>query len=661
MRKHLFGALVLLVGTLLAGSAWAQCGTIDEIQQYDPVTGAPTSVCIGQVVTVTGDIFVLKGTYNTGTHYILGATGGIQFYASAAPPLNYGDRVEVTGMVTTYFGEIEIDSPTITILPGGTVPVPTDTPIADLVNPFDYEQVGNFASVPGFVDGAGSNPFNLHNGAGDTIIVYVDSDTGIDLSGLGNGDEIRVVSPVTVYNGLIELKPRKQSDIITNYPVIESIDCDNWAPLAGEPVTVSASIFDPVGSMTIASATLYYRNSDGSGTGTWSSVPMVNTTGDTYEGVIPAPHTNSQVDFYLQTMDGDGLTTKNPGAAPGVFRFFAIGTQSIYAVQWAHPDSVYQGSAYRDKPVNVEALVTAGTGQVQADSKFILQEPLPYDPAIHGAGVGDPGTYKWGGVLVYEGTAANFVLRGDQVRVGGIVDEYYGLTEVNPHTPTAVYLISYGNELPPPSRARTRVLSDNSLDDGNGNLGEAYESVWIKTYYSQVIDRIMDTGGTTLLAWLISDTGARPDSCHVDPYVTLSYDPTIGDVVLVEGFMDFYYSRNIIPLSDEYITLTDLTGVGDQLPVEPAGGGLRVYPNPFNPKTEIRFRVNRNELTQLNIYDIRGQLVSKLVDERLAPQEYRFTWDGSDLNGQRVSSGTYFARLRIGTEVMQVQKVTILK
>jgi DNA/RNA endonuclease YhcR with UshA esterase domain len=661
MRKHLFGALVLLVGTLLAGSAWAQCGTIDEIQQYDPVTGAPASPCTGQVVTVTGDIYVVKGTYNTGTHYILGATGGIQFFAAAAPPLTYGDKVEVTGTVSAFQGEIQLGSPTITILPGGTVPVPTDTPIADLVNPFDYEQVGNFASVPGFVDGAGSNPFNLHNGAGDTIIVYVDSDTGIDLSGLANGDEIRVVSPVTVFNGLIELKPRKQSDLITNYPVIEGIDCDNWAPLAGEPVTVSASIFDPVGSMTIASATLYYRNSDGSGTGTWSSVPMVNTSGDNYEGVIPAPHTNSQVDFYLQTLDGDGLTTKNPGAAPGVFRFFAIGTQSIYAVQWAHPDSVYQGSAYRDKPVNVEAVVTAGTGQVQADSKFILQEPLPYDPAIHGAGVGDPGTYKWGGVLVYEGTAANFVLRGDRVRVGGIVDEYYGLTEVNPHTPTAVYLISYGNELPPPSRAHTRVLSDNSLDDGNGNLGEAYESVWIKTYYSQVIERIMDSGGTTLLAWLISDTGARADSCHVDPYVTLSYDPTIGDVVLVEGFMDFYYSRNIIPLADEYITLTDLTGVGDQLPVEAAGGGLRVYPNPFNPKTEIRFRVNRNELTQLNIYDIRGQLVSKLVDERLTPQEYRITWDGSDLNGQRVSSGTYFARLRIGTEVMQVQKVTILK
>jgi DNA/RNA endonuclease YhcR with UshA esterase domain len=651
----------LLCGTLLAGLAWAVCDTIDEIQQYDPVTGAPASPCPGMVVTVTGDIYVIKGTYNTGTHYILGATGGISFFAAAAPPLTYGDRVEVTGTVSTFQGEIQLATPTITIIPGGSVPVPTDTPIADLVNPFDYEQVGNFVSVPGFVDAAGSNPFNLHNGAGDTIIVYIDSDTGIDFSGLANGDEIRVVSPVTVYNGLVELKPRKQSDLVTNYPVIEGIDCDNWAPLASEPVAVSASIFDPVGSGTITSATLYYRDSDGSGTGSWSTVAMVNTSGDTYEATIPAPHGNSQVDFYLETTDGDALTTKNPGAAPGVFLSFAVGTTSIYAMQWAHPDSVYQGSAYRDKPVNIEGIVTAGTGQVQADSKFILQEPLTYHPIIHGPGVGDPGTYKWSGALVYEGTAANFVLRGDQVRVGGIVDEYFGLTEVNPHTPTAVYLLSYGNDLPPATRATTRNLSDNTLDDGNGNLGEAYESVWIRTNYAQVVDRIMDGGGTVLLAWLISDTGARADSCHVDPYVTLSYDPTIGDVVLIEGFMDFYYSRNIIPLADEYITLTGFTAVGDQLPVEPAGGGLRVYPNPFNPKTEIRFMVNRNELTQLNIYDIRGQLVSTLVNDRLAPQEYRITWDGSDLSGQRVSSGTYFARLRIGTEVMQVQKVTILK
>jgi flagellar hook assembly protein FlgD len=95
--------------------------------------------------------------------------------------------------------------------------------------------------------------------------------------------------------------------------------------------------------------------------------------------------------------------------------------------------------------------------------------------------------------------------------------------------------------------------------------------------------------------------------------------------------------------------------------MQPAGGFTGIVPNPFNPKTEINFVLNRDNLTQLNIYDLRGQLVKVLVNEMLPAQEYKFFWDGSDLNGQRVSSGTYFARLRIGSEVMQVHKLMMVK
>jgi len=115
------------------------------------------------------------------------------------------------------------------------------------------------------------------------------------------------------------------------------------------------------------------------------------------------------------------------------------------------------------------------------------------------------------------------------------------------------------------------------------------------------------------------------------------------------------------PVRDEDI-LFGITGVGDTTPqLLPAGGFVGVSPNPFNPRTEIEFVLTRPNLAQLNVYNLRGQLVRSLVNGRLEAGTYPVVWDGTDDAGSRMGSGTYFARLRIGAEVMQVQKLTLVK
>ena len=77
--------------------------------------------------------------------------------------------------------------------------------------------------------------------------------------------------------------------------------------------------------------------------------------------------------------------------------------------------------------------------------------------------------------------------------------------------------------------------------------------------------------------------------------------------------------------------------------------------------TTIKFVVNRTNLVQLNVYNIRGEKVRTLVQDRLPANEYSLVWDGTNDAGQSVASGTYFARLRIGAEVMQVRQMTLVK
>jgi hypothetical protein len=635
----------LVVLALTAGVAAAQ--TIDEIQEYNPADGSPASPYVGQTVTVTGTVYVTAGTYNNGTHYIQGATGGISFFQSGTG-LQLGDQVEVTGTVGDFSGEIQIESPSITTTGSGDVPAPTPYTPAEVVD--DYELVGNFVSVIGTVTSKEGSQFTLGTGGEEDLIVYIDSTTGIDLGAVQVGDEYQVISPVVVFNGLIELKPRFQADLIEDptgdtLPVISDVTADNFVPLQSTPVTISASITDNSG---VQSATLYHRDADADGPlGSWMSVAMTSAGGDLYEATIPGGHAGSEIEYYLEATDDGAQTVTLPGDAPDGFYELAVGLTSIYEMQYVHPDSANQDSEYLDRVVNVGGVVTAGTGEAGAPSRFVVQaqEEGPY------------GGYAYGGILVYEGSATYEYFRGDVVEIGGYGEEYFGLTEIEPHNPDAVNLVAFGSELPPASRVSTGVLADDTLEDGDGIDGEAWESVWVKTFAAQVVDTL------GFGEYIVSDTGARADSVVVDPAVDLTYVPTIGDVIFAEGYVDYEFGAfQVTPIADEFVTLTEWTGVEDETPqVQAAGGFESIYPNPFNPATKINFVLNRDELTQLNIYNLRGELVRSLVNERLPMGTYQLSWDGKDAGGQSVASGAYFARLRIGKEVLQVRKLSLVK
>ncbi len=74
------------------------------------------------------------------------------------------------------------------------------------------------------------------------------------------------------------------------------------------------------------------------------------------------------------------------------------------------------------------------------------------------------------------------------------------------------------------------------------------------------------------------------------------------------------------------------------------------FPNPFNPSTEISFAVPAGGAhVSLEIYDVSGRLVKRLVNGSKEPGNHTVTWTGDDATGRRVASGTYFYRLDAGT------------
>ena len=84
------------------------------------------------------------------------------------------------------------------------------------------------------------------------------------------------------------------------------------------------------------------------------------------------------------------------------------------------------------------------------------------------------------------------------------------------------------------------------------------------------------------------------------------------------------------------------------------------YPNPFNPKTTLRYELPDQTHVNLVIYDILGREVKVLVNG-IQPSGYHQTiWDGRDHSGKSVSAGMYFYRIQAGS-FSKVQKMVLLK
>jgi len=87
------------------------------------------------------------------------------------------------------------------------------------------------------------------------------------------------------------------------------------------------------------------------------------------------------------------------------------------------------------------------------------------------------------------------------------------------------------------------------------------------------------------------------------------------------------------------------------------------YPNPFNPSTTIKFDIPsgvEKVWVELSVYNIRGQLVRRLVNEEKKPGKYSLEWDGRYTNGRPASSGVYFYRIKAG-EFKVIRKMVLLK
>ncbi|MDE2998489.1 MAG: T9SS type A sorting domain-containing protein [Gemmatimonadota bacterium] len=112
---------------------------------------------------------------------------------------------------------------------------------------------------------------------------------------------------------------------------------------------------------------------------------------------------------------------------------------------------------------------------------------------------------------------------------------------------------------------------------------------------------------------------------------------------------DFQVSESVLVGVDGAVDMLHHAEIGNLKPLPDRFSLEQNMPNPFNPSTAIGYQLPEAGMVRLAIYNLIGQEVRVLVNERRNAGTFTATWDGTDALGRRVASGVYLYRIQAGS------------
>jgi hypothetical protein len=421
---------------------------------------------VGNVVTVEGTATMYTGGFyagSTGTKFYLeDETGGIQAYCpdgQGVVSVRVGDRVRVTGQIEVYRDSLEIIPgvyPDHVEVLAKDAATPEPLPVSAHAATHDESILGRLIEVEGVItrleELSYSYEADLMDDQGDTVLIYLEKDTGVNPEFVEVGDRYRVTGISEVYDGTWQLKPRRSEDFERVYPpelMLEVRAQNSVGPGGLVTYTLTAYNHTPVTLQQVrivAGPPYRYADvvamdgaSDITATGelAWM-IPQLSPDGGaktvTYTVRVRPNVTQGSFEAYARVTAEDWPT---PVETEPWLTFVGAGVP-IWAIQGAGARSpLVRSTATTDGVV---------TGVFPELGGFWLQSRMPDD---------DPATSE--GLFVELATLGGMMVEldpplalGDYVKVTGRVRERSGQTLLDPEGPEDVEVVEAGYDLPQP-------------------------------------------------------------------------------------------------------------------------------------------------------------------------------------------------------------------
>ena len=314
----------------------------------------------------------------------------------------------------------------------------------------------------------------------------------------------------------------------------------------------------------------------------------------------------------------------------------------------------------------VNAKNVGGTGPFSTVWRFSTLDfdpnvPRPIAPANGATGLATSVTLRWGKPV---GTITSYHLQvgTDSTFAGGIflddpavldtskvlngltyVTKYYwrvnadGAGGTSPYSP--VWNFSVGIPLP------SQVVLVSPADGGNVNPPGGVRVIW-RASGPLVTKYWFDLAVDSNFVFVITDSTLTD--------TTKLHTPLLSEQVYfwrvkaknAGGWGPFSVTRRFT---------THPTSVADQEDVPKEFGLSQNYPNPFNPSTQIEFAVPMESHVMLEVYNLLGERVATLVDERKPVGRYTVQFNAANL-----ASGLYFYKFSTN-ELSFIKKMVLVK
>jgi len=175
--------------------------------------------------------------------------------------------------------------------------------------------------------------------------------------------------------------------------------------------------------------------------------------------------------------------------------------------------------------------------------------------------------------------------------------------------------------------------------------------------YTDVSDAVFTIYDT--VPWLSVDIDNGDLGLGENDLLTFTFDATGLAEGVYTGYAVFFSNAASSPdVVTATLTVNDPgTAVGDSPHVFALKGN---YPNPFNPSTKVSFAIPEAGQVTIDVLDLQGRVVRTLHSGHLDAGFASVVWDGTDVDGRQMASGTYMARLsaagRTATHKMTLAK-----
>lgn len=122
----------------------------------------------------------------------------------------------------------------------------------------------------------------------------------------------------------------------------------------------------------------------------------------------------------------------------------------------------------------------------------------------------------------------------------------------------------------------------------------------------------------------------------------------VGDLVAVGSNVLYLMNPPCLPVT------------AAEAPAVPPALALSVFPNPFNPQTEVSWRMASAGPVDVAVYDLRGRRIRTLVTGAQPAGLMTARWDGRDDAGRALPSGVYAVQVRTSAGV-ETGKLTLVR